>query len=123
MIEHLAAHAHNQWSGWMRYLFSKCELNDDGSATIPAESVKRWQRQMETDYIDLPEDEKESDRKEAREMIDAVNAALEEVHIDAAKETPEPSKRRVMCFGGCSRQIMAYDTDSHPTCGPCRRGE
>lgn len=67
--EALAAYAHEAWSGWMRYLFDRGELHPDGSFTIPVELVLHWQRQMRTPYMELPEDEKRSDRKEADEML------------------------------------------------------
>lgn len=66
--EDLAAYAHESWSGWMKYLFSKCKPGPDGSVTIPEEFVKRWTRQMETPYKELPEGEKKSDREEAVKM-------------------------------------------------------
>lgn len=62
--EKLAALIHKQWSGWMEYLFSKGTFNPDGTWTMPAWAVVRWTRQMKTDYADLSEDEKESDRQE-----------------------------------------------------------
>jgi len=71
--ERLAALAHDQWSGWMKYLFKKCQMNDDGTVTIPAWAVERWSRQMLTGYKDLPEDEKESDRKEADRYLMIIN--------------------------------------------------
>jgi hypothetical protein len=67
--ERLAALAHRQWSGWMSYLFGKCRMNDDATLTIPAWAVERWQRQMNTSYFDLPEEEKDSDRKEADRIL------------------------------------------------------
>jgi hypothetical protein len=68
--EQLADYAHEAWSGWMKYLFEKSEyLPDLGSAIIPSWAVERWTRQMNTAYADLPEHEKESDRKEADRML------------------------------------------------------
>lgn len=74
LIEALAALAHEQWSGWMRYLFKKAQIlpryyQDDRELYVP-----RWQRQMETSYMDLPENEKESDRQEARRVIEVFRA-------------------------------------------------
>lgn len=69
MREQLAELSHEQWSGWMEHLFSKCTLNDDGTAIIPAWAAERWQRQMRTRYRDLPEDEKDSDRSEADRIL------------------------------------------------------
>lgn len=67
--EALAALAHEQWSGWMRYQFGGMVVNADGSQTMPAEKVVRWQRQMMTPYAELPEAEKESDRAEADRVL------------------------------------------------------
>lgn len=72
---------HEQWSGWMKYLFSKCfvETIDKGRGKevsgrfiIPEEFVTRWMRQMGASYDQLPEEEKESDRKEADKIIQLI---------------------------------------------------
>lgn len=78
-VEALAAYAHDAWSGWMIYLFGKCRHGadyigmtgyiDNGTRIIPQDYVERWMRQLETKYEDLPEQEKESDRKEARKIL------------------------------------------------------
>jgi hypothetical protein len=75
--EALAAYAHEAWSGWKEYEFSKGTLNADGTWTMPAWAVERWTRQMHTPYDALPEAEKDSDRKEADAMLAIVRAALE----------------------------------------------
>jgi hypothetical protein len=69
--EELADLAHEQWSGWMRYLFEN--WNDD--------SVARWKRQMETPYTELSEEEQDSDRKEA----DRVLAVLKKHGVEASR--------------------------------------
>ncbi len=78
-IEQLAELEHDQWSHWMRYLFSKCFeqkklgnnyiYNKTGNLIIPEELVKRWKRQMKTEHKDLSEKEKESDRVWAKKVI------------------------------------------------------
>lgn len=67
--EQLAALAHAQWSGWMVYLFNLSHSNGDGSITIPANFVARWQGQIATPYEELTEREKDSDRVEADRVI------------------------------------------------------
>lgn len=67
--EKLARLAHEQWSGWMDYLFSKGEFNQDRTWTMPAWAVKRWKRQAETSYSDLSESEQDSDRNEADKFL------------------------------------------------------
>ena len=69
--EALAEVAHEMWAHWMRYLFSKCEQNPDGSVTIPVTPLFRWNRQMDTPYTELSEKEKESDHHQADKMIAA----------------------------------------------------
>jgi len=71
--EAIAAVQHDQiWAHWMEYQFSKCTRNPDGSLTIPAESVRRWLRQINTSYADLPESERESDRHQADKVLIAI---------------------------------------------------
>jgi hypothetical protein len=67
--EALASYAHQTWSGWMQYLFEKSHWNHDGTVTIPRWAVERWRRQSDTNYADLPKNEKESDREEADRML------------------------------------------------------
>jgi len=83
--ERLADLCHKQWSGWMEYLFSKCDYYeiDDGRLTgdlvIPESLVKRWKRQMNTLYEDLSGEEKQSERREADRFIGLlINLLLEE---------------------------------------------
>lgn len=59
-VETLAAHCHNeQWTGWTRWMIDNWKPS----------SVERWERQLATSYEDLPDYDKESDRKEARRII------------------------------------------------------
>lgn len=67
--ENLAEYAHEAWSGWMRYMFSKSREDPYGDVTIPRQLAQRWRRQMKTSYAELPEDEKGSDRDEADKML------------------------------------------------------
>ena len=70
--EALASYAHKAWAGWMRYLFSLSHKTESGALIIPAHLVDRWQRQMETEYDALPEEEKASDRVEAGTILNVV---------------------------------------------------
>jgi len=89
-LERAAAAEHESWSGWMRWMLSQirkelktqhirpelqgkiialiygCPKRGQGVA-LPC--FRRWRRQMNTAYSDLPEQEKESDRKEAIQKI------------------------------------------------------
>mgnify|MGYP001592497199 CR=1 FL=1 len=67
--EDLAAYAHKAWSGWMKYMFTKGGHLENGGYVIPQNLVERWTRQMNTEYADLPESEKASDRDEADKIL------------------------------------------------------
>lgn len=67
--EQLAAKQHEIWAHWMEYLFSVSFEMSDGSFVIGAKNVERWQRQIATDYADLSEKEKESDRHQADKIL------------------------------------------------------
>lgn len=67
--EALAELCHQQWSGWMQYLFEKSFARDDGSVVIPPDLVKRWKRQLSTPYKNLSKKEQNSDRTEADKFI------------------------------------------------------
>lgn len=81
--ERLATYAHNSWAGWMVWLFSKGTYNEDGSFTIEASWVARWRRQMHAAYWELPEAERESDRKEATRIMEIVVE-----HLNTDNELP-----------------------------------
>jgi len=70
-----AALCHEQWAGWMEYLFLKSK-QVDGCVIIPAWAVDRWRRQVATRYSDLSEDEKNSDRNEADRFLSLFNAEI-----------------------------------------------
>jgi len=67
--EELARLCHDQWSGWMQYLFSKIKDNNNGTYTIPPGYSEKWRRQMFSDYADLSKEEQDSDRKEADRFL------------------------------------------------------
>ncbi len=68
--EKLAELCHEQWSGWMDYLFLQGTFHADGSFTIKKSAADRWMRQKTTYYYHLTEKEKDSDRKEADKFIE-----------------------------------------------------
>ncbi|MCA9330429.1 hypothetical protein KC957_00115 [Candidatus Saccharibacteria bacterium] len=72
--ERLAAQQHEIWAHWMQYLFSVCTENDDGTYIIPADKVKRWKYQLDTQYTDLTEDEKQSDREQADKVLEVLGS-------------------------------------------------
>ena len=72
--ERIADVQHGIWAHWMRYQFGMCQRNEDGSLTIPADKVKRWERQTGALYGELTEREKESDRDQADKVLAVLKA-------------------------------------------------
>lgn len=126
LLEELADVQHDIWSHWMKYLFKVSRRNEDGSVTIDAAYVARWKRQMATDYADLSNHEKNSDRDQAHkvmlvlgELLHAVDFPLEDLHliVDAMLRWTQPPMDEydaAVRVDGLLRQLDAQ-TDGVPT--------
>ena len=95
LVERLAALCHEQWSGWTQWMLNKLESWGRESW------IRRWRRQTDTPYERLTEQEKESDRIEARKILDmfekhAAVILLDETEYKALtrilEESPGPNK-------------------------------
>jgi len=64
-LEDWASEEHDRWARWQAYVFSKSEWTKDGYL-IPKDLCERWQKQIDTPYEKLSEQEKEKDRKEVK---------------------------------------------------------
>lgn len=60
---------HKRWAKWQKYLHSKLERGTSGRLIMPKELEDHWERQINTDYKDLSETEKLSDRNEVEKYI------------------------------------------------------
>lgn len=76
--EEVADLCHEQWSNWMKHLFSKCQQGTNGGLIIPLEFVSRWTRQMNTPYKELSPEEQDSDRREADKFLATMGTPLKE---------------------------------------------
>ena len=63
LYEQLAEIEHDRWADWQKYMHSKCLIGQYG-AVIPIDLFNRWERQIQTPYDELSEEEKQSDRKQ-----------------------------------------------------------
>lgn len=68
--EKLAELGHQRWARWQAYVFSISVRQANGEYAIPEKYVREWQQHIQTAYQDLPEAEKERDRKEALKTIE-----------------------------------------------------
>jgi len=69
LIEELAAIEHERWAHWQKYVHEQCERLSDGSLVIPAHLVSRWEKQIETPYHQLSQEEKQSDREQVERVL------------------------------------------------------
>lgn len=69
LLEELAALEHERWAHWQRYVHEKGQRLPDGSVLLPADLVSRWDRQINTLYRDLADEEKDSDREQVRKYF------------------------------------------------------
>jgi glutathione S-transferase len=83
--EKLAAIEHERWSHWQAWFFSQCEQMMTGADKIglkvPQGYVDHLQKQIDTHYQQLSEQEKESDR----EQVDRYWPLIEK-HMEALKQ-------------------------------------
>ena len=69
LIEELAAVEHVRWAHWQKYVHDQCDRLPDGRLAIPAELVRRWEKQIETLYAQLSDQEKDSDREQVERVL------------------------------------------------------
>lgn len=75
-IEDLSRIEHERWAHWQKYMHSKGSIQADGSLVIPRDLVEKWERQIDTPYANLSEEEKESDREQVRKYLPTIEQIL-----------------------------------------------
>lgn len=76
LLERLASIEHERWSHWQRYVHDQGERSSNGGLVLSKDLIERWERQIATDYADLSDQEKESDREQVRRYLEVIKAAL-----------------------------------------------
>lgn len=88
-IEQGAHLEHERWAKWQTYLHSKCVEHENGKGEwvcFPAERFKHWERQINTPYSELSENEKESDRAEVRQYLPLIQHIAKEEYERGGKD-------------------------------------
>ena len=62
IIEELAELEHKQWAHWTEYMLNNLE----------EENIKKWEKQIKTNYKELTEKEKNSDREWAEKTYNVI---------------------------------------------------
>ena len=95
LIEKLAEKEHGSWSHWMKYLFSQCTNNDDGSMTIPTALVDQWHTQARTSYADLSEREKQSDRNRVNLILPIIEEYKQDGSIPSDEQAEQVTRPQI----------------------------
>lgn len=102
MREQIAELCHEQWSGWIRYMFGKCNATTLlGKLIIPEWGVRKWNQQSCTPYNKLTPKEQDSDRTEADKFISLTRDIIdtsEAIKVDLL-EACEAMKLRIHFIG------------------------
>ena len=88
-IEKGAELEHTRWAKWQQYVFDKSTMkviDDQDFMCLPNEFYQRWARQIDTEYKDLSEAEKESDRREVRSCEPLLLNALHTARLALIEE-------------------------------------
>lgn len=73
-FEQLAAIEHERWADWQKYMHGLSGTTPAGDLVLPVGLVRKWERQINTPYAELSEEEKESDRNQVRRYWGLINA-------------------------------------------------
>lgn len=85
LIDRLATIEHDRWSHWQKYMHAKATRNPDGSLVLPADLVSRWEGQIEADYTELSEKEKQSDREQVQRYLPLIRESLAQALLDSVR--------------------------------------
>lgn len=93
IYEQLADIEHQRWSDWQKYMHSKMEPDGREFMLLPYSLFTRWERQIHTNYSELSEHEKQSDRDQVDRywllidsLIDQAIQARNEELVELAKK-------------------------------------
>ena len=85
LLEKLSLLEHVQWSEWIRYM-DKRAIHGETTVEFTNGTWNEWLRKASFHYCDLTEEEKESDRKFAREVLALIKKEAQSKKIDVVKE-------------------------------------
>jgi hypothetical protein len=90
IVEILAEKEHDRWAHWQKYMhervYDSYESINPHLKVIPTEDFNRWERQIKTQYSELSEKEKESDRNQVRKYLPIIEQALTDYHNHIVEE-------------------------------------
>ncbi len=112
--ERLAAIEHQRWADWQKWVHDSGTRNPDGTITLPANCVARWDQQIATPYGALSEADKDKDRLEVGRYWPLIETELAEV--EQLRGGPKAANRP---YG--TRCAQSYSPNGEPPFFCCRR--
>jgi hypothetical protein len=97
LFERLAAIEHERWAHWQSYCHSCCSHTERGDLIIPKTFVDQWERQIHTEYAQLSEKEKDSDREEVMRYWPEIERLRDEIERLRAELAEEKIAYQNMC--------------------------
>jgi len=95
--EEMAKQEHDRWARWQKYFFSQCEIKPQNQVggmddryvyfALLKDRYNRWERQINTPYEKLSEEEKDSDRRETEPYLTIMKSEINKVLEGVEKET------------------------------------
>ncbi len=81
--EKLSSMEHEQWAHWVRFMLRTIYWNGKDGSKVPNTTLlkSRWERQVNTKYDDLTENEKNSDREWADKIIELLEPQVKQLEI------------------------------------------
>lgn len=76
LMERLASIEHERWADWQKWVHGMLVVNGNGEYTLPTDAIRRWDRQIETPYAELSEQEKQSDRDQVMRYWPIIQAYI-----------------------------------------------
>jgi len=88
-LEKLAEIQHEIWSHWMNWMFENGGFHrEDGRWIMKSAKVKRWKKQANTQYAELSESEKQSDRDVVKKH------GIEKLFIEQEQEIRKDQRKK-----------------------------
>ncbi|WP_127159004.1 hypothetical protein [Xanthomonas arboricola] len=75
LLEALAAIEHERWAHWQQFMHDQGKRLPDGSLVLPPELIAKWDRLIDTPYVQLTSEEQESDRDQVRRYLPVIDRA------------------------------------------------
>ncbi|WP_080716269.1 hypothetical protein [Xanthomonas arboricola] len=73
LLEALAAIEHERWAHWQQFMHDQGKRLPDGSLVLPPELIAKWDRLIDTPYVQLTSEEQESDRDQVRRYLPVID--------------------------------------------------